>query len=114
LTKAEIIDRTLAAFGLDDENRQFALDELQKRLPDVDIKTCEDFKHLNVECCEDCHHVYPHYDMSVIDLPDGGKAWVCDTVKWAIYPEKYQELQEWWKNSPAGKLLNEIFGEFDK
>jgi hypothetical protein len=48
--------------------------------------------------------------MSVIDLPDGGKAWACDAVKWAIYPEKYRELQDWSRKSPEGKLLREIFG----
>ena len=63
-------------------------------------------------CCDTCHKFYPHYEMSVIDpLPDGGKAWVCDTVKWAIYPEKYRELQERSRKSPEGKLLREIFGE---
>jgi len=67
---------------------------LQDLLPaDVDIKTCEDFRHLNVACCATCHD-YPHYDMSLIDLPRGGKAWVCETVKWAIHPQKYRELQE--------------------
>jgi hypothetical protein len=25
--------------------------------------------------------------MKLIELPDGSKAWVCDTVGWAIYPE---------------------------
>jgi hypothetical protein len=85
--------------------------ELQKRLPDTDIKTCEDFRHLNVTCCNTCHTFYPHYEMSLIDLPGGAKAWVCDPVKWAIYPDQYQELQEWKQNSPEGKLLRRIFGE---
>jgi hypothetical protein len=49
--------------------------------------------------------------MSLIDLPGGAKAWVCDAVRWAIYPEQYQELQEWAQNSPEGKLLRHIFGE---
>ena len=35
----------------------------------------------------------------------------CDAVKWAIYPEKYRELQEWSRNTPEGTLLREIFGE---
>src|ERR1700683_2925965 len=30
-----------------------------------------------------------HYEMRLIDLPDGSPAWVCDTVRWAIYPEEY-------------------------
>lgn len=49
--------------------------------------------------------------MSLIDLPDGAKAWVCDAVRWAIYPEQYQALQEWKQNSTEGKLLRRIFGE---
>ena len=35
------------------------------------------FAHLpapEVECCDTCHHFYPHYEMNLIDLPDGSKA----------------------------------------
>ena len=42
----------------------------------------------------------------LVELADGSPAWVCDAVEWALYPEKYRELRE----SPAGKLLREIFG----
>ena len=114
MTKAEIISKTLAESRCPDDYRQGVIDELQKRLHDVDIKTCEDFRHLNVECCETCPNFYPHYEMSVIDLPDGSKAWVCDAVKWAIYPEEHRELQEWSQNSPEAKLLRQILGEDDE
>jgi hypothetical protein len=30
---------------------------------------------------------------------------VCDTLEWAICPERYQALLHWGKNSPEGKLL---------
>ena len=122
MNKAEIVSKTLKEMGRislqteppfsdEQDEEEFIISVLQGDLPsDVDIRTCEDFKHLNVECCETCHEFYPHYDMSLIDLPGGGKAWVCDTVKWAIYPEKYRELQEWSRNSPEGKLVREIFG----
>lgn len=122
MNKAQIIARTMkdmAPIGLQTEppfsdeqdEEEFIISVLQDVLPDgMDIKVCEDFKHLNVQCCETCHEFYPHYDMSLIDLPDGGKAWVCDTVKRALYPEKYQALQEWSRNSPESKLLREIFG----
>jgi hypothetical protein len=93
------------------DREEIVIAELQKRLPDTDIKTCEDFRHLNVVCCDTCHTFYPHYEMSLIDLPDGTKAWVCDPVKWAIYPEQYQKLQEWKQNSPEGNLLRRIFGK---
>ena len=85
--------------------------ELNRRLPDTDIKTCEDFRHLNVLCCDTCHNFYPHYEMKLIGLPDGSPAWVCDSVEWAIYPERHRELQEWGGNSPEGTLLRKIFGE---
>ncbi len=74
----------------------------------------QDFKDLNVECCETCHEFYPHYDMSLIELPDGAKAWVCDHVKSAIYPAEYQKLQDWSRNSPEGKLLRQIFDVEDE
>jgi hypothetical protein len=48
--------------------------------------------------------------MSVIDLPDGVKGRLCDPVKWAIYPEEYQKLEEWSRNSPEGKLPRQILG----
>ncbi|SRR6266571_2172736 len=116
MTKAQIISKTLREIKPAPEpaDSEIFVAELQRRLPDgTDIKTCEDFRHLNVECCETCHNFYPHYDMKVIELPNGSPAWVCDTVEWAIYPERYQALQEWSRNSPEGKLLREIFGEDD-
>jgi hypothetical protein len=113
VTKAEIIARTVGSMNLNDEPeyRESVIAELDRKLPDgVEIKTCEDFRHLNVKCCDTCHNFYPHYEMRVIDLPDGSSAWVCDTVRWAIYPEEYKKLQDWSRNSPEGKLLNKIFG----
>jgi len=93
------------------EYQTIVIAELYRKLPDgVEIKTCEDFRHLNVECCDTCHNFYPHYEMRVIDLPDGSSAWVCDAVEWAIYPERYQALMDLAKNSPEGKLLGKIFG----
>jgi len=114
VTKNDIIEKTLKEISPrieESEELYSVMAELQERLPETDIKTCEDFRHLNVTCCDTCHAFYPHYEMSLIDLPDGAKAWVCDPVKWAIYPEQYQELQEWKQNSPEGKLLRQIFGE---
>jgi hypothetical protein len=53
--------------------------ELRRRLPEGEgIKSCEGFKHLFVQCCDTCHNFYRHDEMSVIDLPDGGKGRVCD------------------------------------
>ena len=116
MTKAEIIAKTLNGCRCpvdmaepqcsDETDCEEIVAELNRRLPDTDIQTCEDFQHLNVECCELCHECYPHYAMSLIDLPDGAKAWVCDPVKWAIHPDQYQELRERKQNSTQGNLTN--------
>jgi hypothetical protein len=116
MDKAGIIEKTLREIGQfapanepcgDEQNEEaFIISVLQDSLPDgVDIRTCEDFRHLNIRCCETCHNFYPHYEMSLIDLPYGGKAWVCDAVKQAIYPERYRTPQE------AMSLLKLVFGE---
>jgi hypothetical protein len=125
MTKAEIISKTLREIRpMPPENEPPYSDEpdyeeiviagLRGRLPEgVDIKTCEDFKHLGVECCETCHKFYPHYEMKLIELPDGAPAWVCDAVEWAIYPKRLRALEEWGKSTPEGKLLRSIFGPQD-
>lgn len=102
MTKDEIIQKTLRDMGrivrpeppyCDDPELEAYL---TKRLPDgEDIKTCEDFSHLGATCCEVCHYSYPESDMYVIDLPEGGKAWVCDQVRWAIFPEERDKLRDW-------------------
>jgi hypothetical protein len=106
MTKNEIIEKTLrdmeltppkreTPFSDEPDDEEFVVSVLQDSLPaDLDIRTCNDFRHLNVECCETCHNFYPHYEMSLVDLPGGGKAWVCDTVKWAIYPDQYRQPGE--------------------
>ena len=38
-------------FGDEQDEEEFVTSVLQDRLPDGDIKTCEDFQHLNVKCC---------------------------------------------------------------
>ncbi|MGA3107140.1 MAG: hypothetical protein ABSD53_21875 [Terriglobales bacterium] len=79
MTKAEIIAQTLESMNLNDEPeyQTIVIAELDWKLPDgVEIKTCEDFRHLNVKCCDTCHNFYPHYEMKVIELPDGSPAWV--------------------------------------
>jgi hypothetical protein len=109
MTKAEIIDKTLRESGLKSVS-EGVVAELHRRLPDgVDIKTCEDFRHFNVECCDTCHHFCPETEMNVIELPDGGKAWVCDQIEWTIYPERRKELEEW-ENSPEGRAIIGLAG----
>jgi hypothetical protein len=56
---------------------------------------------------------YAHYEMKLIDLPGGTKAWVCDPVEWAIYPERREQLRDLLRNSAEGRLLSHIFGHGD-
>ncbi len=114
MTKAEIISKTLQDMrrigyekgplfnGMQDEE-QFIVSILQDVLLQADIKTCDDFKHLGVECCAICHEGAA-YEMSVIDLPDGEKAWLCDALETAIYPKIQPEIRH------GEQMLNFIFG----
>ena len=56
----------------------------------------------------------PHYEMKLIDLLDGGKAWVCDNIEWAIYPQRYAEHLEGLRNSPVRKLLSKSVGDGER
>ena len=112
MTKNEIIDKTLREIRPiplqteEQDEATFIISVLRDRLPDGDIRTCEDFKHLGVECCKVCHDD-AHYEMSVIDVLGGAKAWVCDSVKQAIYPERYRDDKE------AQHMLRQVFGDPD-
>lgn len=77
MTKDEIIALTLQQMGPDPGYEHVVIGELQKKLPEREIKTCADFRHLKIECCDSCHTAYPHYDMYLIALADGSLAWVC-------------------------------------
>ena len=96
MTKAEIVDKTLESirqvpiqnltpFDSEAGFDELVIADLQDRLPhNVDIKTCEDFQYLGVECCLVCHGPYTHYEMFLIGQSDGSVAWACYTVKRAI------------------------------
>jgi hypothetical protein len=56
-------------------DRDVTIPELMRRLPDGEVTTCEQLD-LDVECCDICHSFYPHYEMEIVDLPDGRKAWM--------------------------------------
>jgi hypothetical protein len=123
MTREDIIEKTLREMSLfspseqgsqsgDEAGRLSAvIAELRRRLPDGNIETCGSFRHLNAACCDPCHTSSPHTDMSLIDLPDGTKAWVCCAVEFAIYPERYAELMERSRNCPEGKLFIEMYGD---
>ena len=120
MARGEIIEKTLREMGLlwpseqdaqssdKAEDLSIVITELQRRLPYGDIKTCGAFRHLNAACCDTCHTLQPHHMMKVVDLADGGKAWVCHKMEWAICPERYASLQAWLRNSPTGKMLSNV------
>jgi hypothetical protein len=108
MTKQDLIELTLKTMhnsrysnpteepgGQDaDEYDEVVLTALTERLPEGDIKTCEDLS-LGVECCETCHTFYPHYEMYFETLPGGGSAWICCGVRRALQnPGKSEEDQE--------------------
>jgi hypothetical protein len=105
MTKQKIIEHTLKEMGASSYEYDETVSALQKKLPDTDIKTCEDFRHLKAECCDTCHRMNPVWEMELKKLPDGGNAWVCCAVSRAIFPKSEQ------KDDDAIKLHKIIFGE---
>ncbi len=132
MTRGEIIEKTLREMGMllpsgeyaqsgdEDRDLSIVITELQRRLPYGNIKTCGAFRHLKAGCCNPCHTYRPHCSMSLIELPDGSKGWVCCAMNRAIYPERYtksmeryaERMERFW-NSPEGKRWRERFGGDD-
>lgn len=80
--------------------------KLKQVEPDRDMRTCSDFSHLAAECCEICHTFSPHYEMSLLDVQGGGKAWICCAMDRAINPQKHPRLA----SSASYKTLATILG----
>ena len=74
--------------------------------PGSNIRTCSDFGHLNIQCCEICHTFYPHYEMSLVDVEGGGNAWICCAMDRALNPQRHSRLE----SSAEYKMLEMIFG----
>lgn len=121
LKKAAIIAKTLADMNnvggheelrrdRDPEEEEIALRTLESKLreiePDRDLRTCSDFSHLHAECCEICHALSPHYEMSLLDVEGGGMAWICCAMDRALNPQKHCQLA----SSAAYKTLATILG----
>ena len=119
LKKAAIIAKTLAdmknvssheelSLAGDSEEEEIAIQTLEAKLgdiePDLDIRTCGDFSHLGTECCEICHTFSPHYEMSLLGVEGGGKAWICCAMDRALNPQKHSRLA----SSAAYKTLATI------
>jgi hypothetical protein len=121
LKKAVIIAKTLADMNSVDSNEglrrhtgpeeeEIAIRTIEAKLreiePDRDIRTCSDFSHLHAECCEICHALSPHYEMSLLDVEGGCKAWICCALDRALNPQKHAHLA----SSAAYKTFAAILG----
>jgi len=125
MTKAEIIVRSLEEMGMLPLSEQDAkcgskirhihivVADLQRRLPGGNIVTCGAFRVLNTGCCDSCH-TDPVRGMTLLDLPYGGKAWICCALEAASSPEPYGIFHEPNPNSPAAKMLTGKFGKGDR
>ena len=121
MKKAAIIAKTLAemknvssheelSLASDSDEEEIVIQTLEAKLreiePDRDIRTCSDFGHLLTECCEICHTFSPHYEMSLLDVEGGGKAWICCAMDRALNPQKHLRRA----SSAAYKTLATILG----
>lgn len=115
MTRTEIVLRSLEEMGLLPLPGQDArLGEkirrihavvagLQRRLPDGEITMCGAFRLLNVGCCDACH-TDPLHEMTLLELPGGGMAWLCCAVEAASSPEPYTIFHERKRDSFGGKV----------
>jgi hypothetical protein len=78
---------------------------LKKVFPHEPVRTCEDFSHFRVECCETCHHFDPQFEMAIVDIETGGLAWICCALDRALNPAKTAERE----NSPEWKEISKVF-----
>ena len=84
MTKEEIIAKIISDLSCPSDYLDVVTAELRRRLPNQPLNTCDDFAFLSEKCCETCHTFYAHYDMDLIQSPEGGWAWVCCSVRDAI------------------------------
>jgi Ni2+-binding GTPase involved in maturation of urease and hydrogenase len=121
MNKTEIIETTLQAVrgreaepavGFDDISsyERHIIAELQRSLDpieaDLDIPICANFAHLGVECCSACHNEYPEYELALVEIESGGKAWLCCSLDRALNPSKHAEMEK----SPEWRELVRLFG----
>ena len=120
MTKSEIVQQVLNDFWAESEGahipersdvdcESIILSALEKSLqtvgPDTDIRTCEDFGHLNVTCCKSCHGLYQYYEMSLVEIESAGNAWICCAVDRALRPTKYANLYQLPKDMTFSEML---------
>jgi len=123
VTKSQIIEKVLKEFrnvsqetgipGRDDANyEKVIVAVLEKSLrgveQDTEIRTCEDFGYLGVHCCEGCHDIHQHYEISLIEIESGGNAWICCAIDGALNPSKRANLPHITENATFGEMLGEF------
>jgi hypothetical protein len=123
MTKSQIIEKVLKEFrnlseetgipeGVDANYEKVIVAALGKSLrgvePDTEIRTCDDFGFLGVHCCECCHDIHQHYEISLIEIESGGNAWICCALDRVLNPKKHATLQQIPENATFGDFLGEF------
>ena len=74
--------------GGSDRYEDVVITTLNERLPSGDLRVCQDFGHLVIDCCDVCHTQYAHYDMYIEQMSDGQHAWICCAIRSALRAEE--------------------------
>jgi hypothetical protein len=62
--------------------------------PDLDIPTCQDFAHLEVESCPVCHIEYPEWELAIVEIESGERGWLCCSLDRALNPSKNAAMEQ--------------------
>ena len=123
MTKSQIIEKVLKEFrnvsqetgipeGDDADYEKVIVAAIEKSLrgveQDTEIRTCEDFLDLNVKCCECCHGIYQHFEVSLIEIESGGNAWVCCALDRSLNPMKHAGDPKLPENCTFDEMLAEF------
>ena len=123
MTKAQIVEKVVKDFwnhseengtshGNDAYYEKTIVEAIEKSLqqvdPDANIRTCADFGHLKVKCCENCHGMYQHFEVSLINIEREGNAWICCALDRALHPAKHANDPKY----PADWTFGEILDDF--
>ena len=119
MTKGEIIESVLKEVEgrllEDDESyEEAAVRHLEATLggedPSTNIRTCDDFGHLNVECCDICHIFSLPFEMELKNLEGGGNAWICCALGRVLNPVEQARIEQ----SLVHKMVEHMLGEMSK
>ena len=121
MTKSEIVAKTLEEMGRNAfwndplsahtaEEKKHVVEILEQKFqglpPDANIRTCGDLSDLNVKCCDPCHTYHP-YDLYLVELPEGSKAWICCAICRSLFPEIHGEADQ----VEMENLMEMLFGK---